>query len=48
MSKYCPIFKRNVVYLECLECDDKLCEKEEDAEKSKEKDTDKRKESPDR
>lgn len=28
MAKYCPILKRNVVYLDCLECEDKLCEKE--------------------
>ena len=25
MSVYCPILKRDVVYLECLECDDKKC-----------------------
>lgn len=25
MSKYCPIHKRNVVYLDCLECDTKEC-----------------------
>ena len=27
MSKYCPITNSNVVYLECLDCDEKLCEK---------------------
>ena len=30
MSKYCPIVKGKVVYLECLECDDKVCEKDKD------------------
>ena len=25
MSRYCPIYKRNVVYLDCLECDTKEC-----------------------
>lgn len=25
MSQYCPLLKRNVVYLECLECEDKVC-----------------------
>lgn len=25
MSKYCPVVKRKVVYLDCLECDDKQC-----------------------
>lgn len=28
MSKYCPILKRKVVYLECLECEDKICKKD--------------------
>lgn len=23
MAKYCPVLKRRVVYLECLECEDK-------------------------
>ena len=26
MSKYCPIAKRPVVYLECFECDEKICQ----------------------
>ena len=26
MSKFCPITKSYVVYLECLDCDEKLCE----------------------
>ena len=26
MSKYCPLLERNVVYLDCLECEDKICE----------------------
>ena len=26
MAKYCPILNRKVVYLDCLECDDKQCE----------------------
>ncbi len=25
MAKYCPDVKRKVTYLECLECDDKVC-----------------------
>ena len=25
MAKYCPILNRKVVYLECLECEEKLC-----------------------
>lgn len=28
MSKYCPILNRKVVYLDCLECDEKICQKE--------------------
>lgn len=28
MSQYCPLLKRNVVYLECLECDNKVCKEE--------------------
>lgn len=26
MSKYCPLLGRKVVYLECQECEDKVCE----------------------
>jgi hypothetical protein len=26
MSKYCPLLERNVVYLDCLECDERICE----------------------
>ena len=25
MAKFCPILNRKVVYLTCLECDDKQC-----------------------
>lgn len=25
MSKYCPIINAKVVYLECLECENKVC-----------------------
>lgn len=25
MSKYCPILKRNVVYLFCMDCSEKEC-----------------------
>ena len=25
MSKYCPILQRKVVYLTCMECDEKPC-----------------------
>lgn len=38
MSRYCPILERNVVYLDCLDCDEKLCEKEENINKKTEKD----------
>lgn len=27
MSKYCPLLNRKVVYLECTDCDEKICEK---------------------
>ena len=30
MAKYCPILKRKVVYLDCLECETKECEKQSD------------------
>lgn len=26
MSKYCPLLGRKVVYLECQECEEKVCE----------------------
>lgn len=25
MSKYCPVLERKVLYLECNECEEKLC-----------------------
>lgn len=25
MSRYCPVLKRNVVYLVCLECEEEEC-----------------------
>ena len=25
MANYCPILKENVLYIECLECQDRLC-----------------------
>lgn len=28
MSKYCPVIKQKVLYLTCLECEDRVCEKE--------------------
>lgn len=28
MSKYCPVLKQKVLYLTCLECEDKVCKKE--------------------
>ena len=28
MSKYCPVINQKVLYLTCLECEDKVCEKE--------------------
>lgn len=43
MSQYCPLLKRNVVYLECLECDTKICKEnpetieKEDKKKEEEK-----------
>lgn len=27
MSRYCPLLNRKVVYLECNECEDKVCNK---------------------
>ena len=27
MSKYCPIVGHTVVYLDCLECEERVCEK---------------------
>lgn len=41
MAKFCPILNRKVVYLDCLECDDKQCknpkttQKEEKGEQNK-------------
>ena len=29
MSRFCPVIGRRVVYLECLECEEKECEKED-------------------
>lgn len=26
MSKYCPILKERVVYLQCMDCDEKKCQ----------------------
>ena len=26
MAKDCPVYKRKVLYLDCLECDDRRCE----------------------
>lgn len=34
MSKYCPILKRKVIYLDCLECEDKLCENPQNQQES--------------
>ena len=28
MGNYCPYTNRNVVYLQCRECEDKICEKD--------------------
>ncbi len=28
MSKFCPITKEKVLYLECLECDTKMCKRQ--------------------
>lgn len=28
MAKFCPITNKNVIYMTCLECDDKICKKE--------------------
>lgn len=37
MSKFCPIMQRRVVYLDCLECEEKKeCKTEENLEKKKE------------
>lgn len=41
MSKYCPIIKRKVVYLDCLECEDRQCDrKKQEKETSNEERTD--------
>ena len=43
MAKYCPIVKRKVVYLECLECDTKECQRplpQDKKKKAKEKNND--------
>lgn len=29
MSKYCPILQRTVLYLDCIECEDKICKEKE-------------------
>ena len=34
MAKYCPIVNHKVVYLECLECEDRQCEKRDHAPKN--------------
>lgn len=26
MAKYCPILQQEVLYLTCMECEDKICE----------------------
>lgn len=36
MAKYCPILDRKVVYLDCLECDDKQCENSKQKQENKE------------
>ncbi len=36
MSKFCPILNEKVVYLECLECEDKECETLKEPEQSEE------------
>ena len=28
MAKYCPLLNHNVTYLDCLDCDEKVCVKE--------------------
>lgn len=33
MSKYCPVLKRKVVYLDCLECEEKPCENDKNNKK---------------
>lgn len=38
MSKFCPIRKEKVIYLECLECEDRECEHPSDEEDKEEPD----------
>ena len=35
MAKFCPITNSKVVYLNCLECEDKICEKEKEKKQMK-------------
>lgn len=35
MSKFCPTLKRKVIYLDCLECEEKLCEESQKQNESK-------------
>lgn len=39
MSVYCPLYKREVVYLTCLECETKECENEEETIKEETKES---------
>ena len=36
MARYCPLTNTRVVYLDCLECENKVCEKRESSEDKKE------------
>ena len=40
MAKYCPIKNGPALYLECLECDDKVCENKQPKQINKEKSDD--------
>ena len=37
MGKYCPIVKRKVTYLDCMECDERKCEEISRGEERKER-----------
>ena len=39
MSRYCPVLEHRVVYLDCLECEDRLCEKEYERKTGEDDDT---------
>lgn len=41
MSRRCPIYGSTVLYLDCLECEEKLCKKVKEKKRSKESESEK-------